>query len=53
MSRDIFDDRNDFRRARQAFVTKQKPSITPPHLASHRTPELVGRTPEYAVQRAS
>ena len=30
MSRDIFDDRNGFAAARHEFVTKQKPSVTPP-----------------------
>lgn len=36
MSRDIFDDRNGFADARRAFVTKQKPSVTPARLAVHR-----------------
>ena len=37
MSRDIFDDRHGFTDARRAFVTKQKPTTTPGHLATHRT----------------
>ena len=37
MSRDIFDDRHRFTDARRAFVTKQKPTTTPGHLATHRT----------------
>ena len=37
MSRDIFDDRHGFTDARRAFVTKQKPTATPGHLATHRT----------------
>ena len=53
MSRDIFDDRNDFSAARDLFVTKQKPSSTPPRLASHRTAVAADRAGEYAVQRAS
>ncbi len=36
MSRDIFDDRNGFTAARRAFVTKQKPDVTPARLARHR-----------------
>jgi putative two-component system hydrogenase maturation factor HypX/HoxX len=36
MSRDIFDDRDGFSDARQAFVTKRKPTSTPARLASHR-----------------
>ena len=36
MSRDIFDDRLGFRAARHAFVTKQKPDVTPTRLARHR-----------------
>ena len=52
MSRDLFDDRNGFAAAREAFVTKQKPTATPPRLAAHRTPEVADRPPEYAVQRA-
>jgi putative two-component system hydrogenase maturation factor HypX/HoxX len=34
MSRDLFDDRNDFADHRRAFITKQKPTSTPHHLAS-------------------
>jgi putative two-component system hydrogenase maturation factor HypX/HoxX len=40
MSRDMFDDRNGFRQARQAFVHKRKVVATPDHLAVHR--ELSG-----------
>ena len=40
MSRDMFDDRNGFRQARQAFVHKRKVMATPDHLAAHR--ELSG-----------
>ncbi|MEU4222730.1 enoyl-CoA hydratase-related protein [Nonomuraea sp. NPDC026600] len=40
MSRDMFDDRNGFRRARQAFVHKGKVVATPDQLAAHR--ELSG-----------
>ncbi|MEV0235986.1 enoyl-CoA hydratase-related protein [Nonomuraea sp. NPDC050786] len=40
MSRDMFDDRNEFRAARRAFVHKVKASATPEHLAGHR--ELFG-----------
>ncbi|MCA2223645.1 enoyl-CoA hydratase/isomerase family protein [Nonomuraea sp. NEAU-L178] len=40
MSRDMFDDRNGFRQARQAFVHKRKVEATPGHLAVHR--ELSG-----------
>ena len=40
MSRDMFDDRNGFRQARQAFVHKRKVMATPEHLAAHR--ELSG-----------
>ncbi|MEU7838413.1 enoyl-CoA hydratase-related protein [Nonomuraea sp. NPDC049129] len=40
MSRDMFDDRNGFRQARQAFVHKRKVGRTPEHLAVHR--ELSG-----------
>ena len=36
MSRDIFDDRRGFTAARYAFVTKQKPEVTPSRLARHR-----------------
>jgi putative two-component system hydrogenase maturation factor HypX/HoxX len=36
MSRDIFDDRQGFADARRAFVTKQKPDVTPARLARHR-----------------
>ncbi len=36
MSRDIFDDRHGFSAARHAFVTKQKPDVTPARLAQHR-----------------
>ena len=36
MSRDIFDDRHGFTAARHAFVTKQKPDVTPARLARHR-----------------
>ena len=36
MSRDIFDDRHGFTAARHAFVTKQKPDVTPTRLALHR-----------------
>jgi putative two-component system protein, hydrogenase maturation factor HypX/HoxX len=36
MSRDIFDDRNDFAGLRRAFTTKQKPTATPSRLADHR-----------------
>jgi hypothetical protein len=32
MSRDIFDDRNGFAAARQAFVMKASGGSTPPHL---------------------
>jgi putative two-component system hydrogenase maturation factor HypX/HoxX len=32
MSRDMFDDRHGFAAARRAFVTKQRPARTPPHL---------------------
>jgi putative two-component system hydrogenase maturation factor HypX/HoxX len=34
MSRDIFDDRNGFAAARQAFVMKEKSTGTPEHLLS-------------------
>ena len=34
MSREIFDDRRGFAAARHAFVTKQKPSVTPTRLAA-------------------
>ncbi|GAA3262333.1 enoyl-CoA hydratase-related protein [Nonomuraea helvata] len=40
MSRDMFDDRNEFRAARRAFVHKVKAAATPEHLAGHR--ELSG-----------
>jgi putative two-component system protein, hydrogenase maturation factor HypX/HoxX len=36
MSRDIFDDRNDFADLRRAFTTKRKPAATPARLAHHR-----------------
>jgi putative two-component system hydrogenase maturation factor HypX/HoxX len=36
MSRDIFDDRQGFAAARRAFVTKEKPDVTPARLARHR-----------------
>jgi putative two-component system hydrogenase maturation factor HypX/HoxX len=36
MSRDIFDDRHGFGAARDAFVSKQKPTATPARLAPHR-----------------
>ena len=36
MSRDIFDDRHGFTAARHAFVTKQRPDVTPARLARHR-----------------
>ncbi|MFD9734824.1 enoyl-CoA hydratase-related protein [Umezawaea sp. NPDC059074] len=36
MCRDIFDDRRGFAAKRHAFVTKQKPIATPPHLAPQR-----------------
>ena len=32
MSRDIFDDRHGFAAAREAFVTKARPSSTPSHV---------------------
>ena len=38
MSRDIFDDRHGFSAARHTFVTKQKPTVTPERLATHRPP---------------
>ncbi|SEK64227.1 enoyl-CoA hydratase-related protein [Nonomuraea pusilla] len=48
MSRDMFDDRNGFRAARQAFVHKRKAQATPVHLAAHR--ELSGASgPGFAV----
>jgi putative two-component system hydrogenase maturation factor HypX/HoxX len=37
MRRDIFDDRNGFAQARQAFVTKQRPGATPEHLTRTRS----------------
>jgi putative two-component system hydrogenase maturation factor HypX/HoxX len=36
MSRDIFDDRSGFAEARDAFVSKRKPTATPARLALHR-----------------
>jgi putative two-component system hydrogenase maturation factor HypX/HoxX len=36
MSSDIFDDRHGFAAARRAFVTKEKPDVTPARLARHR-----------------
>ncbi len=36
MSRDLFDDRCGFAAAREAFVTKQKPTATPARIALHR-----------------
>ncbi|MEO3868266.1 enoyl-CoA hydratase-related protein [Nonomuraea sp. B12E4] len=40
MSRDMFEDRHEFRAARRAFVRKAKAGATPEHLARHR--ELSG-----------
>ncbi len=37
MSRNFSDPREPYARLRQAFVYKEKPSHTPPHLARHRT----------------
>lgn len=34
MSRDMFDDRSGFAEARRRFVLKQRPTLTPPHLAA-------------------
>jgi putative two-component system protein, hydrogenase maturation factor HypX/HoxX len=36
MSRNFFDPREPYARLRRAFVYKEKPSHTPPHLARHR-----------------
>ena len=54
MSHDIFDDRNSFSAARQAFVTKQKPTSTPQRIALHRaaTAQTVDAD-VVAVERAS
>ena len=38
MSRDLFDDRRGFAAAREAFVTKRKPTSTPSRIALHRPP---------------
>ncbi|MGI5185529.1 enoyl-CoA hydratase-related protein [Dactylosporangium sp. CA-152071] len=35
MAMDIFDDRNQFAERRAAFVYKQRPQVTPRHLANH------------------
>ncbi|WP_394618852.1 hydrogenase maturation protein [Lentzea sp. JNUCC 0626] len=40
MCRDIFDDRRGFAAKRHAFVTKQKPTSTPPHIAPQRAVQL-------------
>jgi putative two-component system protein, hydrogenase maturation factor HypX/HoxX len=37
MNRNFFDPREPYARLRRAFVYKEKPSHTPPHLARHRT----------------
>jgi putative two-component system protein, hydrogenase maturation factor HypX/HoxX len=37
MQRNFFDPREPYARLRRAFVYKEKPSHTPPHLARHRT----------------
>jgi putative two-component system hydrogenase maturation factor HypX/HoxX len=53
MSRDIFDDRNSFSAARHAFVTKQKPTSTPPRIALHRAMTQSVDNDDNAVERAS
>jgi putative two-component system hydrogenase maturation factor HypX/HoxX len=37
MARNFSDPREPYARLRRAFVYKEKPSQTPPHLARHRT----------------
>ena len=37
MGRNFFDPREPYASLRRAFVYKEKPSHTPPHLARHRT----------------
>ena len=37
MSRNFFDPREPYAQLRRAFVYKEKPPHTPPHLARHRT----------------
>jgi putative two-component system hydrogenase maturation factor HypX/HoxX len=53
MSRDIFDDRNGFSAAREAFVTKRRPESTPTRIATHRpaVPPVVAG--DAAARRAS
>jgi putative two-component system hydrogenase maturation factor HypX/HoxX len=53
MSRDLFDDRCGFAAAREAFVTKQKPSSTPARIALHRTAPAPTGGNEAMVRRAS
>jgi len=37
MNRNFYDPREPYAQLRRAFVYKQKPTRTPPHLARHRT----------------
>ncbi len=50
MSRDIFDDRNGFAAARQAFVTKASSGSTPEHLLAP-APDRLKATPAVAESR--
>ena len=43
MSRNFSDPREPYADLRRAFVYKDKPSHTPPHLARHRTPQATHR----------
>jgi putative two-component system hydrogenase maturation factor HypX/HoxX len=45
MNRNFFDPREPHARLRRAFVYKEKPSHTPPHLARHRTQPQSPRRP--------
>ena len=56
MHRNFSDPREPYARLRRAFVYKEKPSHTPPHLARHRTffvpngPGSPSRTRRFAVR---
>ena len=53
MSRNFTDPREPYPELRQAFVYKEKPPRTPPHLARHRTHLQPSRPGQYTGQRVA
>ena len=53
MSRNFTDPREPYPELRQAFVHKEKPLRTPPHLARHRTRPQPSRPRQYTGQQVA